>query len=414
MNWQFWKKSPLQSLDPHMAAFAILDRMFKVQPPFNEWRPEDVEIPEVAGAFIEIGVWAYQLTIFVDCIEKKFGADTAQIVRTHLLTLLERWDNKHVMKGYFAAVVVGRASTERELFFSDQPDIQIDCNVARALLSTSAESEEAKDAVYPILGHALTLGRLSAQVRFAPLVDKMEFKPETVIGLRKPKETPMEWSESPGCFERHLQRRFQNPLFPVDRQNITTSELISAQARDEAERMQLQEDFKAALEKAKNFEDRVPMSECLALREEIESLIIRCAEVGATTQLREAVQSIYASVIGCLRNGCPPEERQTLENALTSSAEILAMKADDFFAQLTRSDTPFTGGDVIPALLSESVETVGKFVTYWTGMGKTIDQETVQCAVAIVRQATANGPELPDIEQKLGLLTGSASRTSQS
>jgi hypothetical protein len=90
------------------------------------------------------------------------------------------------------------------------------------------------------------------------------------------------------------------------------------------------------------------------------------------------------------------------------------MKADDFFAQLTRSDTPFTGGDVIPALLSESVETVGKFVTYWTGMGKTIDQETVQCAVAIVRQATANGPELPDIEQKLGLLTGSASRTSQS
>jgi hypothetical protein len=173
--------------------------------------------------------------------------------------------------------------------------------------------------------------------------------------------------------------------------------------------MQLQKDFKAALEKATKLADQVPMSECLALRKELETLIIRCAEVGTTTQLREAAYKIYASVVECMRNGCPSEERQGLEDALATSAEILAMKANDFFAQLTRSDTPFTGGDVIPSLLSENVEIVRMFVTYWTGMGRVIDKETLQCAVAAVGQAAAEGHELPDIEQKMKLLFDSAS-----
>lgn len=167
MKWRFWnKKNTLADSDPHLIAFAILERMTKQDPPFNEWRPEGVEIPCDADAFIEISVWAYQLTIFLDCIERKFGSDTAHIVKSHLLTLANKWDRKQEMSRFFDAVVLGRSSTERNQFFKDAPELQVDANIAKALLAICAVSEEAKSAVYTILGHSLTLGRLSAQTRF--------------------------------------------------------------------------------------------------------------------------------------------------------------------------------------------------------------------------------------------------------
>src|SRR5258708_17248561 len=236
VKWKFWeKKNTLSALDPHLMAFAMLQRMSEHGSPFNEWRPEGVEIPAEAEAFIEISVWAYQLTIFLDCIERKFGFDTAQSVKSHLVTVANRWDEKQVMSMYLDTITLGRSSTERDEFLSDASEIQVDVNIAKSLLAISAEGEEAKAAIYLILGHSLTLGRLSAQIRFTDLVNKMEFRPETVFGLRKPEETPIEWSPLPGCFERHLQRRHGNPLFRVERLTVAIADALTARARDGAD-----------------------------------------------------------------------------------------------------------------------------------------------------------------------------------
>lgn len=405
MKWKFWKKNSLTTLDPHMLSFVILDRMAKQQPPFNEWRPEGVEIPKVAEAFVEIGVWAYQLMIFVDCIERKFGSDTAQIVKSHLLTLAERVDKRQVMKRYFDVIMLGRASTEREPFLTDQPDIQIDCNVAKRLLETSTESEDAKGAIYLLFANALTLGRLSAQMRFTTLIEKMDFRPETVIGLRKPKETPLTWSEEPGCFERHLQRKFQNPLFPVDRRNITTAELISARSRDGADLREFMNQFEPLLNYATSLGNHVLMSECLRLRQEIEDLIIRAAEIGAiAAEQRKNLQCLYDVVVECIRQACPLEDRQNLENALAKSVNIQKMKGNEFIAQLTRRDTPVLGSDVIPSILSENIETVRLLVSLWNEGGYPLDKEAVHYAATLVAEVTAEGHVLPDLKDKVRLL----------
>src|SRR4030066_2395679 len=60
---------------------------------------------------------------------------------------------------------------------------------------------------------------------------------EMVVGLcRKEKtETEKKWSDSPGCFERHLQRREGNLLFPPGRRIITRNEIEEAREKDRNE-----------------------------------------------------------------------------------------------------------------------------------------------------------------------------------
>lgn len=186
MNWRFWRKQHgLQNIDPNMLAYAMMMRMANQELPFNRWHDDDDVIPERPREFIQLATNIYQLCIFLDFIEQKFGHDVSGLVRYNLIAQL-------TTKGggiggkihyFFDAVPAGRASPEREGFFAGKPDIQIDCNVARAILSFTGESEEDKHALFPILGKCLSCGRISATAAFKDVVDKIEFRPETIVGL---------------------------------------------------------------------------------------------------------------------------------------------------------------------------------------------------------------------------------------
>lgn len=42
----------------------------------------------------------------------------------------------------------------------------------------------------------------------------------------------LKWKPYPGCFERHLQRRYKSFLFPIDRQEVSLQELQEARQKD--------------------------------------------------------------------------------------------------------------------------------------------------------------------------------------
>src|SRR5271169_6485620 len=53
--------------------------------------------------------------------------------------------------------------------------------------------------------------------------------------FRMPIDDKLVWSANPGCFERHLQRRVGNPLFPASSRYVTQVEIDGARARDSRE-----------------------------------------------------------------------------------------------------------------------------------------------------------------------------------
>src|ERR1700741_5454027 len=77
----------------------------------------------------------------------------------------------------------------------------------------------------------------------------------------------------PGCFERHLQRRRQNPLFPADRQDVSHSDIQHAQQRDKEERVALRSRILEVLRPLMEGPDLVDGGTAVDLLQEVHKLI---------------------------------------------------------------------------------------------------------------------------------------------
>lgn len=405
MKWKFWvKDKPLSHLEPHAVAYMVVQMMVKREVPFNKWRDQDEAMPERREAFIQICVNVYQLSIFLDLLELRFGSDVAGVVRSDIIALM---NTRSVAIGpFFRAVEIGRATPEREQFFANDPAIQVDCNVSKAFLDIVSEAQAEKDAIYPQLAKSLGFGRIGAEAGFGGLVKSIEFRPETIVGLRKPEDIPVGWSDKCGCFERQLQRRYMNPLFPVQRRMVSRAEILEARAKDLNDLKELQTDMDGLFSKVEEAsKQKSYYDEVVVLRDAFERLIFRAAEIGTiASQQNDALHDVYRSVVGVLRDGCPSEHRAKLESVLADSERYQRKWTNQFVRQLKRRDTPISGNEVVASLLTEDVDTVRLFASL---LEEPARKDTYQLAVALISDAQREGYSVAEAEQKLQALLSS-------
>jgi hypothetical protein len=223
----------------------------------------------------------------------------------------------------------------------------------------------------------------------------------------------LEWSRNPGCFERHLQRKCGNPLFPPEVRDVTQREIADARKRDSIEAEDARNRFLALIRRIAANPGTVPTTEALDVRKEFDDLLTRAAEIGDVLKddMPEIFQ-MYESVVRDIlasSNGHPDLGRK-LGNALTLSAERRKLFNNSFVAQLRRPDTPIQPNEVVPSLLGETPNTIRLMVEMLS------DQPEV---VGVLQRATAelmaNSSEVRNILRKqpeklsaLGLDTSSA------
>src|SRR5574341_835419 len=89
--WQFWQKEqPSNVIEPLLAAAIPLDRLFSREKPFNDWKPPDTQVLPEHENFIKAMVYEYQLFIYLQLIEVKFGPEIARIIREYQIVALNR------------------------------------------------------------------------------------------------------------------------------------------------------------------------------------------------------------------------------------------------------------------------------------------------------------------------------------
>lgn len=164
------------------------------------------------------------------------------------------------------------------------------------------------------------------------------------------------WSEVPGCFERHLQRRDGNILFPLERRMVSRGETADARRRDKTDQDKFIETVRNLEAVIDNSEKTNPLS---TLRrssslQKIQALLEEAASIGGNIQNAiRLLESTEESIIQSL-NASMPEGKNLLQKAKSSSITARI----PFLAQLKRKDTPILESEVVPTLLSEDFETI--------------------------------------------------------
>lgn len=164
--------------------------------------------------------------------------------------------------------------------------------------------------------------------------------------------TKRKWSKIPGCFERHLQRRDGNILFPPERRHVSEEEIAQARKRDEMDKERF---IKKVLDFEAEIRDPLYVDEHdSSTLEKIQDLLEEAASIGGDIEhVTKILEDIEDRMMKDL-NEKRPESSHLLEKA--RSLSVLARTP--FLAQHKRKDTPILENEEVPTLLCEDLPTI--------------------------------------------------------
>jgi hypothetical protein len=215
------------------------------------------------------------------------------------------------------------------------------------------------------------------------------------------------WSPAPGCHERHLQRRYNNPLFPSTRRVIAQQDVDAARLRDSEEAAEFRAEINALAHRVAQLHDPVSLHQALEIRSQIADLIDRAAELGGDLAVEEAtLAEIHAGLMTSVKMAVSehPELVQALGEAETVREKRLKAFHYTFGSQLNRQDSPIQPAEVVPALLSEDPETIALFITNIGHKEQALAERLRAEALRLIAQAEAAGTTVERAYEKLQAL----------
>ena len=178
----------------------------------------------------------------------------------------------------------------------------------------------------------------------------------------------LDWSQSPGAYERHLLRRYHNPYFPENRRQVTSADLTAAKVRDAEDMRCVAQRFKALKQDLNLLPDQVPSARIKELRKEMDDLASDALGIGGEAlTIADAARKIRDGLVDILREAFKddPENLAALKKAARfSKNDIQPFLESPFWAQVVRKDSPIDGSELISALITESPEDIAEAVEH--------------------------------------------------
>ncbi|MFP3874122.1 MAG: hypothetical protein ACLFV1_06670 [Thiohalophilus sp.] len=210
----------------------------------------------------------------------------------------------------------------------------------------------------------------------------------------------IEFSSQPGPRERHLQRKYRNPLFP-DAGAIDAEQVRKAREQDEAELDQFLRYFRDLVQEAVELKPNSESDVILDIKERLDQSYVQCCALpGNHNEIKQAVNRLIEVIMAAVRQGAANDPVALGKLDEEDQARQLHNRLADevFVADLILPESPIGQSELVPSLLSESQQAV-------TAALQLFDAEQLSTiypeAKALLEQTRQQGHTLPGAQQRL-------------
>jgi hypothetical protein len=428
MAWKLWKSEKRHEetrswpSDMHESLKLLLNMYVRDDAaPFASWAAPGITFTPDIESFVRYGVRGYQLAMWFWFSAEKHGTIAAKMARESFCLLADEAQSSSGDKidalldlENRLAHSVEAISAEQRMFRQESLSVELPMEffLAMGFLRLAPDSPYAGNEGGAMQGNDYKLADCfrhatgEALAIFRPMIDAVDFDAESLPNWR--------WSGHPGAAERHLQRRHNNPLFPLHRRMVTTHEVYGARLADA---QALQDIRKELNEVSRSFSQttELPLNWQSFLEgywDHVDRLDERRLVAGGqNASLGDAIARLRTDILTTWRASIQKNRHSlaTLEQEEAKRAERRALLYGcDWTAQLLSHRSLIPPEEVVPALLSESPSELEKAVTGLQAEPRLHEMLAQCCATAhrLVNDLRAAGHNLPDIGDKLRILDG--------
>lgn len=177
-----------------------------------------------------------------------------------------------------------------------------------------------------------------------------------------------EFSSQPGRYERHVQRKYNNVLFPKEERQVTQDHVVTARELDEEELQQFSQTYHTILQEIVELAQNVESELVLKLKQRLDQLYEQvCGLGGDRTAEKAGLAKLHQAIDQAIAAGAAGDATAEAQLAQEARARKIhwQMLQQPLVADLLRSESPITQDDLLPTLLSEEAEsfsiTMGMF-----------------------------------------------------
>ena len=171
---------------------------------------------------------------------------------------------------------------------------------------------------------------------------------------------------SPGCFERHIQRRYNNPLFAEYARALAEDDLYQARKQDEQDAQRFHQSFQSLLSEMVELPDKEDTEVILKQKGRIDELYTQCASLGGDhSREKEALNKLNEVLMTAIRSAAGNDPQAIEELSREQAAREIHLNLLEFplVADLLRTDCPVAEDELVATLLSEEATTLGMIMT---------------------------------------------------
>lgn len=169
----------------------------------------------------------------------------------------------------------------------------------------------------------------------------------------------MNFSPTPGPYERHLKRRLLNPLFPKPEQDLTQQDIDDSQRKDEENLLKFMSHFQSVVQKTTELGLHSESDLVLQIKEQLdECYATSCAMPGEHGNLKTAIKKLITAIMAAIRKGAAddPSALKKLDEEDMAREMHNELHERKLIADLMLEDSPILESELTPTLLNEEAD----------------------------------------------------------